>query len=1246
MTVDNVLYLWNYNKPEEPYVYDGISEVIVSVSLTAPKPGIFLESVRYLLVVATPVDISVLAVCADEGFETIRLSPTSYTLPSDNTTMVKIVGSQCGRIFMAGSDFNIYELEYSLSENPWSSVFGGEAVRKCRKVNHFTANWKLEHIVPPLLRPFLIKEDSFADLVVDNTRNIMYGISIRGCLNAFYLGVSGTKSTLFANAFDLFGETRAYLNNSPYAPEDLKRYFSEDLVANGFTVLNIFPTSQLESKRVHAVVVLVNGTRIYLSLQGTRGFFEPDLDYQHGPTGVSVVGIRAPPPSEAVTQAKAVQGNGSEQGYLPTFDSARKLNVTTAFYARGTCFLSLEKAQQPDELLTLFEDHIIRSSTAPVVPYPSLREGLSVESCAFAGHGFNGKVFDIKELTPNASDPDFSRLLSLFHHSLTPQDSLISERSHHRRGGLDMGEAAPAGASTWFSKPDPTKVLPPFSSIAPTDAILSPSLLSAVSGFELGNSMNGTVLSELSWQHMAASLFYTKRQFAVLVNDGIMIFSKLRPADLLRDSLLRVDQGQLFNRLFEAYGEKEAAKMCLGLLVGLPGDAGSNVFPESIVNGRPLSLDRNIVENVLNLLVSQLTKPSYRSMIAPIGIETDSRVVAARAASDFTKSTFHDALYSVAGRLLRPIWLRVVVEGGALAPYWTVGLVESVRRSVERLQMLVLQKYRAVIEADGKTRTRPDSIFFHEDGTVRSQTVLQSEKQLALQAKALDDESIRNLYMLLSRSSQLLSLIHIFLTAGRGGLPFNLSALNGFTFRSVAVVAKVQEQTKKCIGDLINKLIASRDLHLWEKVTRALSESCYHFFSLGDIYTVEATKLFEDVRVQSAEGQSSEKVNVLMQQCAEKFKMAAVYWNSPEYIVGDGAELKRACSWLVHLQEWGRRAIVGVCLTAAQNFASDPLRRGQQQVVEQRRWDLNIYHGGSVATEDVRRRCLLECYRCLAAAITSYGSSQALVGGGILDSSSTSLSLSLSPEKSGEHVQEMIENAVSHCQDGDFHRELYGSLLERRSEALLRVNSPFIEEFLRDRDPNLLYKYYMVGPQANRPPKFDKAAELMVTLAEETGERSIEERIDCLHRALESTKQVSTHLLSPLAAKTNARSADLFRANEARSRELADKIEVADYQKEIRDKLKRKFDTYDFHSTRNQYDEAQGERLQLLEQRIFELSNSLVDISTLFACCSDFFVWDFNLLLLYAARTNDAARINMFWRSFLYRYGRRVSVTL
>ena len=50
VTIDNRLYLWNYMLPQDCEVYDGLTDIILSVSLSAPKPGMFLDNIKYLLI--------------------------------------------------------------------------------------------------------------------------------------------------------------------------------------------------------------------------------------------------------------------------------------------------------------------------------------------------------------------------------------------------------------------------------------------------------------------------------------------------------------------------------------------------------------------------------------------------------------------------------------------------------------------------------------------------------------------------------------------------------------------------------------------------------------------------------------------------------------------------------------------------------------------------------------------------------------------------------------------------------------------------------------------------------------------------------------------------------------------------------------------------------------------------------------------------------------------------------------------
>ena len=133
LTIDNRLFLWNYDNGSDFQSYDELDQIIVSVALVPPREGIFIAEIKHLLVIATPVETILLGVCVAEGRRgglgggDLTLYPTQLYVPSDNINMLSIKGTDNGRIFMCGQDGNLHELVYQ-AEDGWF-------VRKCRKVN-------------------------------------------------------------------------------------------------------------------------------------------------------------------------------------------------------------------------------------------------------------------------------------------------------------------------------------------------------------------------------------------------------------------------------------------------------------------------------------------------------------------------------------------------------------------------------------------------------------------------------------------------------------------------------------------------------------------------------------------------------------------------------------------------------------------------------------------------------------------------------------------------------------------------------------------------------------------------------------------------------------------------------------------------------------------------------------------------------------------------------------------------------
>ena len=95
--------------------YDELDQPIVAVALAKPRPGVFVDQVKHILVISTPVEVTLLGVSLNKEKTDLTIYPTNLSIASDNVNMTDIVSSDSGRIFMCGKDGNIYEFLYQVS---------------------------------------------------------------------------------------------------------------------------------------------------------------------------------------------------------------------------------------------------------------------------------------------------------------------------------------------------------------------------------------------------------------------------------------------------------------------------------------------------------------------------------------------------------------------------------------------------------------------------------------------------------------------------------------------------------------------------------------------------------------------------------------------------------------------------------------------------------------------------------------------------------------------------------------------------------------------------------------------------------------------------------------------------------------------------------------------------------------------------------------------------------------------------
>lgn len=351
-SVDNSLFLWRFDKwdgqcPE----FRGEEQAICAVGLARSKPGIFVEAIQYLLVLATPVELFLIGVCCTasgdgtDPYAEISLQPLpEYTIPSDGVTMTCIVTTERGHIYLAGRDGHIYEIQYTTGSG-WR--------KRCRKVCLTTGVGSLvsRWVLPNALKFGAV--DPIVDMVVDNERHIIYARTEGMKLQAFDLGVNGD------GPFKKIAEEKNLVD--PRETQYGGRRSTGSRTVSRTTkpsIVSIAPLASVESKWLHMVAVLSDGRRLYLSTSpagGNNGSVGGLTGLSNGhqrPCCLKVVATRPSPPLGV--------GGGLTFGAISAAGRAQPedlaLKVETAFYSAGTLLLSDSSAPSISSLLIVNRD--------------------------------------------------------------------------------------------------------------------------------------------------------------------------------------------------------------------------------------------------------------------------------------------------------------------------------------------------------------------------------------------------------------------------------------------------------------------------------------------------------------------------------------------------------------------------------------------------------------------------------------------------------------------------------------------------------------------------------------------------------------------------------------------------------------------------------------------------------------------------------------------------------------------------
>jgi hypothetical protein len=947
ISVDNRLYLWDYNNPSVYALYNGLSDVIVSVALAIPKEGIFTDVVKYVLVVATTVEIALLAITCKGDLNDIKLQNTQYTISTDNSTVFKIVSTVKGRIFLAGNDRNLYELVYDNDNDTWGSYLGLDAPYKCRKVSH--SGWSMVNVFDPVFRALGAREDGLVDLAVDDYRNILYGVSASGILRVFSLGSDGMSSASVISGFDIVSQVQDYYSSRPGS--------TRSAVSQDLKVASLHVVPPTEASNIHLVATMSSGVRVYISLSTSYG--KSVIGSKDVPHALQVVNIRSPPSARQLAELAGSGDTTAAAGGKAGGDASIGI-VHAAFYGHGADVFALSSGGKPNDLVVgIAEDLSVRRTPSTVTASP-LTEGVCVVKSPIA----MGKIYDIKEDASASRNAGVSSLRTLFSCATSQGDS--SSSKNNVRG------AVVASSPSWDISGKSGIAIP----VGP------PSVLPAVGwaikdkkcGFTHSDFDSGVVapLGEMTMQHGPAGA-YPQRRILCLSNTGMHVLSKQRPADYLYGMLSRsattnhsagvpIDYLADVEAFFYFYGLPQSCAMCFGLACGSPFDAG----------GDPAALNASTVSSAVGL--STLQRRAVSSVVrysnAPFcagavaanvgrgpgaaamqqigGNAVDPRVVPGE--SGVTFSACHDGLYLISCRLLRLIWNKTLVVNKTVSgvkdpvPVFVLSRddLSALIRPLSQL-VRVLKEYFgpaiAAAEAAAIASVEVNSLKLDkagagallsrqmrqlgkaslEDPKAASTAVVSAKdkaESLDMLARKEEDASIMHLYRILCRSVQALQLLEILvlIAADQKADCVPWKQLVGTSFFSLVSSASCQEKIKSVVQNVLSKVPAIQA----DPLVSLIDSNCFMYFSAGDRLSLEASRVLDSASDLSAgdpqrEALTSKAISLLLE--------AAVYWQSNGSVNGNASKLSSFCARLAALgSSIAVDGIVDLTIKVAQNF--------------------------------------------------------------------------------------------------------------------------------------------------------------------------------------------------------------------------------------------------------------------------------------------------------------------------------------
>ena len=265
---ENKIYFFNYMN-EFTYCYSELDKPIKKLLITIPKPGIFINDIKFIAICSMQGEIQLLTI----GFKSVKdyipiIHKTEFIF-NFNETIVDMISTTNHRIFISTMNNKIYELKYDVKQSNYFNFLGAkntfEAINRERPA-FFGIFSDLKFI-------FKKNIEVICKLKVDDTRNILYAIKytipkgdntvildnvMHSSVLIFDLGIDGKE---FAKIEEISQEDLADYNSSIFNYND-----SEDniLIQKKNTIIDIVPLTRNKFKDYHLLIIKRNGSKIFV----------------------------------------------------------------------------------------------------------------------------------------------------------------------------------------------------------------------------------------------------------------------------------------------------------------------------------------------------------------------------------------------------------------------------------------------------------------------------------------------------------------------------------------------------------------------------------------------------------------------------------------------------------------------------------------------------------------------------------------------------------------------------------------------------------------------------------------------------------------------------------------------------------------------------------------------------------------------------------------------------------------------